>query len=57
MIRGTDVEGFCEQCESVLQLLKADPPGTLESALNACKQTNYYTSRVCDEEHRMYAGK
>lgn len=56
LIHGNDTEGFCEQCEDVLTILKEDPEGTLESALNACKETNYFTSRICDAEYRIYAG-
>lgn len=57
MIHGNDTEGFCEQCEPVLEMLKNDPKGTLESAVDACKETRYYTPRICDEEYRMYSGK
>ncbi|XP_022704639.1 sphingomyelin phosphodiesterase-like isoform X2 [Varroa jacobsoni] len=56
MIHGNDTEGFCEQCEPVLEMLKNDPKGTLESAVDACKETRYYTPRICDEEYRMYSG-
>lgn len=57
LVHGNDTEGFCAQCVDVLTLLKNDPESTLESALNACKETNYFTPRICDAEYEMYSSE
>lgn len=56
MIHGKDVEGFCLQCPDVLKLLKENPEQTLKDALRACKETGFFTPRICEEEYRIYGG-